>query len=1423
MKQRPLLLVVACFLFTTLLASEASRSPAQSTLYDFPLTFEENRGQANDRFDYVARGPGYGLYLSGGETLFGLRRGSGPEASVKVLRMRLAGGLAAPSVRPLQAVATKSHYYLGNDPAKWLTDIPHYERILYSEVYPGVDLVFYGTPGHLEYDFIVAPGASWEQIRLQFEGVDDLSISPQGHLVLKLKNGQIVQPPPAIYQESQEGERLPISGSYVLADSREVAFRVGSFDPALPLVIDPIVIYLGYLGGSSLMDDPRGIATDSSGAAYVTGETLSSDFPATLGSPSGGSDAYVAKINAQGTAIEWAAFFGGTSGDRGNSIAVDASLQVYFCDATRSSDLPTASAYQGLRDGDEDAFVAMLSSSGASLLYSSYLGGTTAPEVFLSACNGIDVDSGLIYVGGVTNTSDFDTTLGAFDTTGPSGFSKSGFFDGDDAFISVFDPSLSGASSLVYSTYLGGEQGGDVIYDLAVIAPGQVVVTGGTSVDALSEPGSLAPAGGSTPFPTTVDAFQTSFQGGFSDAFVTRLDTTAIAAAALVYSTFFGSTTNRDEGHAIDVLGDDAFILGKTSASGLGFPTTPGAYQTSNNGGSEVFIARFDTSGTGSPGPSIAPQGFPSTLIFSTLYGGSFDELPDLLGESPATRGGIAVNSLGEAWILGDSLSSDLTLMDAFQAISNTDGDGSPDLFVARIDSTGTELDFASYLGGTNDEFATGGVALAPGGMVIAALSASSGLATPGSFDETLELEVKSAFGQDGIVAWIGEEPADLDLTVSDSPDPVLAGNSVTYSITAQNLGTAAAENATLSLELNQSSFLSATVVPCNEDLGVVTCELGTMPAGGGLGPAPAGSSILSFDMTVEVDALFTPPGCMNNSLILFPDVPFTEVFYISKANADGDRLVVGAMSPQTLDLVPLPGALNQMFCDPVELAAGLVVRAYVPTAPERSGDFSDFAEELIDPLTNEPFPGGIIPGNRLGEIHAWRIRNQGTASTLSHTFLLSSDRFDPDLLNNSVTEDTTVSFETDLEVTKTDSDDPVGEEDGYSYEVTITNNGPSVAWNVSLIDTIPLEILFDSSDPDDSEEICFFEDPQLSCFFGNLDPGESRVVTIQVTAGPGPATATNTATVSSETADSNPGNNSTDETTTILGRPDLTVEVTDVPDPVAAGTSLTYNVSVGNAGTRESTNTLLDVTLDPGLSLVSTSQPPPVGISIQGTIVCTPNGNSLSCDLGTIAAGSSTSVSIVTAVDPGQTTALFSQFDVSTDLDEQNELNNSATENTDVTALTDLFISKTDSPDPVATDPVGTGEVLTYTITATNLGPTNASGVVVEDTLPEGVIFFSSNPSICALNGSLSCTFGDLAAEQSKQVAVSVGVTALPGTTLSNTAIISGSQDDPNSGNNSATELTSVELTADLAVELTHSPDVPSSGVSHDHPRSLP
>ena len=617
MNQRHLLLVVAGFFFMTALASDASGSPVQG-VYDFPLTFEENRGQADRRFDYVARGPGYGLYLSAGEILFGLRHGSSREASAQVLLMRLGGGLPAPSVRPLEAAATKSHYYLGNDPAKWLTNVPHYKRILYSEVYPGVDLVFYGTPGNLEYDFIVSPGASWEQIRLQFEGIDNLSIHPEGQLVLKLQSGEMVQPPPVIYQETSAGKRLLIDGSYVLVGPREVAFRVGSFDPAIPLVIDPTILWLGYLGGTSFVDDPNGITTDSIGASYVTGNTFSSDFPATIGSLSGSNDAYVTKINRQGTAIEWAAFFGGTGSEGGFKIAVDDSQQPYFCGQTTSTDLPLSSSpYQSTREGSTDAFVAMLSSTGASLLYSSYLGGAT-PAPGHDLCDAIDVDSGLTYIGGYATTTDFDTTAGAFDEIGPLGFTKGGFQDDFEAFISVFNPSLAGASSLVYSTFLGSERGDDSIRDLKVIAAGEVVVTGRTSeVLATAAPGLLTP-GGTTepledPFPTTTDFFQDTFQGGLRDAFVTRLDTTAVPSSALIYSTFFGSTST-DEGFSIDFLGDDAYVLGFTDASASGFPTTTGALQTSNNGADEVFVARFDTSG-GGPEPSLTPQGHLPALL----------------------------------------------------------------------------------------------------------------------------------------------------------------------------------------------------------------------------------------------------------------------------------------------------------------------------------------------------------------------------------------------------------------------------------------------------------------------------------------------------------------------------------------------------------------------------------------------------------------------------------------------------------------------------------------------------------------------------------------------------------------------------------------------------------------------------------------
>ena len=375
--------------------------------------------------------------------------------------------------------------------------------------------------------------------------------------------------------------------------------------------------------------------------------------------------------------------------------------------------------------------------------------------------------------------------------------------------------------------------GNDIINDLAVIAPGEVAVTGSTEVVIAAGP-NRRPAGCTNlPFPTTTDAFQTTFQGGNfdTDAIVTRLDTTAIPASALVYSTFYGSSSF-DEGRSIDVLSDDAFVLGQTFAPdtlGFEFPTSTGVvFQDSTNGSGELFIGRFDTSGAG-PEPGIAPQGTVSTLIYSTLYGGSDNENP----------GGIAVNSSGEAHILADTTSSDISLPNAFDA-TFAGGAESADLVVAQINSTATTLDFASYLGGTEDEGATGSIALAPNGdMLIAATSSTAtGLATSGSFDETLETGgaapnpagvPSGIFGQDGIVARIGEE-ADLDLTVMDSPDPVLAGANLTYDITVDNLGDSDATNTTLTVSISQSTFVSSTG-SCVDNTGDITCDVGTILA----------------------------------------------------------------------------------------------------------------------------------------------------------------------------------------------------------------------------------------------------------------------------------------------------------------------------------------------------------------------------------------------------------------------------------------------------------------------------------------------------------------------------------------------------------------------------------------------------------------
>ena len=656
----PFLVGLAC---PAAAAAEARVSEAYGKL---PLHFEANRGQTHRDVRFLARGAGYSLFLTPTEAVLTLikpeplarkraARGSsrprGPVTGV-VLRMTLAGANPDPRVTGLEELPGKANYFIGNDTAKWRTDVPTYAKVHYQEVYPGIDLVYYGKQRELEYDFVVRPGADPSAIALRLTGADKVEVDVQGDLVLHTAAGPIRQQKPFIYQEVG-GVRKEIPGGYVLKGEQHVGFKVAAHDARRPLVIDPILSYSTYLGGSG-EDRSHAIAVDAAGNAYVTGVTLWPDFPTTAGafqtSFGGGFHAFVTKLNPTGSALVYSTYLGGNGAEESYAIAVDAAGNAYVTGRTVSPDFPTtAGAFQTTYGDGQDAFVTQLDAAGSTLVYSTYLGGDRYDEG-----NAIAVDpAGNAYVSGLTQSFNFPTTAGAFQTRGVGG---------SNAFVAKLDPA---GSALVYCTYLGGS-GGTGGGSLAVDASGNVYMEGGTdSID----------------FPTTTGAFQTTYGGGISDGFVAKLDP---AGSALVYSTYLGgSGEDSTTGLAIDA-GGNAYVTGLTDSTNL--PTTMGALQTIYGGGiNDAFVAKLDATG--------------SVLVYSTYLGGS--------GTDYAL--GIAVDAAGNAFVTGNTNSSDFpTTATAFQTTYG--GGGCCDAFVTQLDAAGSALIYSTYLGGSGND---GGSAIA--------------------------------------------------------------------------------------------------------------------------------------------------------------------------------------------------------------------------------------------------------------------------------------------------------------------------------------------------------------------------------------------------------------------------------------------------------------------------------------------------------------------------------------------------------------------------------------------------------------------------------------------------------------------------------------------------------------------------------------
>ena len=540
-----LLTLVTGFALPFAAAAETRVSQSYGKL---PLHFEANQGQTHQDVRFLARGPGYSLYLTAGEAVLVLtqpnpdakrdlrstpeRRGTQPRGTPVVVRMSLVGAAPKPPASGREELPGKANYLIGKDPAKWRTNVPTYAKVHYREVYPGIDLVYYGNQRQLEYDFVVSPGADPERIVLGFQGGERLEINAEGELVLHAGGGALRQQKPVIYQEIN-GVRTKIEGRYVLKDAHRVGFQLAAYDQSRPLVIDPTLVYSTYLGGS-ISDDGYGIAVDAAGSAYVTGLAGSTDFP--TASPlqaayGGGGDAFVSKLNAAGSALLYSTYLGGSGEDYGYGIAVDADGSAYVTGGTTSTDFPTVNPLQAANGGGTDAFVSKLDAAGCALLYSTYLGGSGG-----DGGAGIAVDAaGSAYVSGSTSSTNFPTA-------NPLQAASGGGLT--DAFVSKLN---AAGSALLYSTYLGGSSR-DAGRGIAVDAAGSAYVTGWTT---------------STNFPTASPL--QSAKAGFTDAFVSKLNA---AGSALLYSTYLGGGfgDNYGLGIAVDAAGA-AYVTGRTNSA----------------------------------------------------------------------------------------------------------------------------------------------------------------------------------------------------------------------------------------------------------------------------------------------------------------------------------------------------------------------------------------------------------------------------------------------------------------------------------------------------------------------------------------------------------------------------------------------------------------------------------------------------------------------------------------------------------------------------------------------------------------------------------------------------------------------------------------------------------------------------------------
>jgi len=707
-----------------------------------PLSFIGNSGQVAPEVKFYEMGSNHATFFAKDAVYLKLRTPNA--AALQTVTLSLLNSRKDVEVLPLDVQSGTVNYLIGQDRSKWRTHLPVYRTVLYKGAYAGVDIKFYGNNQKLEYDIIVKPGIDPGKIRFAYGGVDAVRVTERGDLDIALNAGRIVQRRPDVYQEI-DGRRVEVDGRFVVG-AREngrfsYGFQIGPYDKTKTLVIDPILVYSTFLGGSTSsttslpFSNAVGIAADSAGNAYVTGVTYAEDFPTTEGAYDRSYNAdtietFVTKLNPAGDAMVYSTFLGGTGADYPKDIVVDSNGQAIVSGLTTSADFPITSGAYPTTGGLSSTFVTKLNADGADIVASTVFGGTSNGLTSVQRGPFLAVDGADdIYLTGSTSSADFPTTAGAHDRS-----FNGGYFD---AYVAKLDSTLT---TLMYATFLGGSWQ-DVGMAIAVDATGHAYVTGQASAG----------------FPTTPGAYHTT---GVSQVFIAKMDTNG----GLVYSAVFGDLGG-GTGIAVDAAGN-AYVTGLTLSPA--FPTTTGAYQTTLLGGTAVtngFILKLDATG--------------ATLFYSTLLGATMADV------RPA---GIVIDASGTACVAGhiwggyDPQDFPITA-DAYQS---TYGGGVRDSFLTVFNATGSGLLYSTYLGGNDSDDVMDIAKDNSGNVYITGYTLSPDFpTTAGVVDRTADAPA------DGFVAK-------LHVFSSDSTPPVLtmpagitrnatspSGATVTYTVTA--------------------------------------------------------------------------------------------------------------------------------------------------------------------------------------------------------------------------------------------------------------------------------------------------------------------------------------------------------------------------------------------------------------------------------------------------------------------------------------------------------------------------------------------------------------------------------------------------------------------------------------------------------------